>query len=55
MSKLVKIPLMAAGVGAGLFVGTFTIYMFNLDMKVTSFVAPYLEKWYNSRPHDFYL
>lgn len=55
MSKLVKIPLTVAGIGAGLFVGTFTIYMFNLDMKATSLVAPLLEKWYDSRPHDFYI
>lgn len=55
MSKFAKIPLAIAGIGAGLFVGTFTIYMFNLDMKVTSFVAPYLEKWYNAHPHEFYL
>ena len=46
MSKFAKIPLMIAGVGAGLFVGTFTMYMFNLDMKMMTIVAPLLEKWY---------
>ena len=49
MSKFAKIPLMIAGVGAGLFVGTFTMYMFNLDMKMMTLVAPLLEKWYDSR------
>lgn len=55
MKKLVKIPLVLAGVGAGAFVGTFTMYMFNLDMKLMAVVAPLLEKWYDSREHDFYL
>ena len=55
MSKFAKIPLMIAGVGAGLFVGTFTMYMFNLDMKMMTLIAPLLEEWYDSREHDFYL
>ena len=55
MKKLAKIPLYAAGLGAAAFVGTFTIYMFNLDMKLMAVVAPLLEKWYDSREHDFYL
>ena len=44
MSKFAKIPLMIAGVGAG-----------HLDMKMMTIVAPLLEKWYDSREHDFYL
>ena len=55
MKKLVKIPLYVAGAGAAAFVGTFTIYMSNLDMKLMAVVAPLLEKWYDSREHDFYL
>lgn len=55
MKKLAKIPLYAAGLGAVAFVGTFTMYMFNLDMKLMAVIEPYLEKWYNSREHDFYL
>lgn len=55
MSKFVKIPLAIAGVGAGLFVGTFTMYMFNLDMKMMTLVAPLLEKWYDHLDRDFYL
>jgi len=55
MKKLVIIPLYVAGAGAAAFVGTFTIYMFNLDMKLMAVVAPLLEKWYDSREHDFYL
>ena len=55
MKKLVKIPLIVAGLGAGAFVGTFTMYMFNLDMKLMAVVAPLLEKWYDSRDHELYL
>ena len=55
MKKLAKIPLIALGLGAGAFAGTFTMYMFNLDMKLMAVIAPWLEKWYDSREHDFYL
>ena len=41
--------------GAAFFVITFTVYMFNLDMKAMTLIAPLLEKWYDSREHDTYL
>jgi len=47
MSKLVRIPLIVLGAVLGLFVITFTIYFFNLDMKATSLLEPLLEKWYD--------
>ena len=55
MKKFAKVPLILLGTGAAAFVGTFTMYMFNLDMKLMAVIAPYLEKWYDSREHDFYL
>ena len=55
MKKYAKVPLILLGTGAAAFVGTFTMYMFNLDMKLMTGIEPYLEKWYNSREHDFYL
>ncbi len=55
MSKLVKIPLIAVCIVLAFFVVTFTIYIFNLDMKATAMLAPLLEKWYDSRPHDQYV
>ncbi len=55
MKKLAKIPLIALLAVLGFFVVTFTIYFFNLDMKATSLLAPYLQKWYDSREHDRYL
>ena len=55
MKKLVKIPLIVAGIGAGAFVGTFTMYMFNLDMKLMAVVAPFLEKWYDKLERKQYI
>ena len=55
MKKLVKIPLIALAIALGFFVVTFTIYIFNLDMKATSLLAPLLEKWYDSLERDTYL
>ena len=38
----------AAAVSAVLFfVISFTIYIFNLDMKLTAAAEPYLEKWHD--------
>ena len=55
MSKLVKIPLVLLGIVLGFFVLTFTMYFFNLDMKATALVAPYLEKWYDHLEHKQYI
>ena len=37
------------------FAVTFTVYIFNLDMKATSLLAPYLEKWYDKLPRKQYI
>ncbi len=55
MKKLAKIPLFILLAALGFFVVTFTIYFFNLDMKATSLLAPYLEKWYDHLERDTYL
>ena len=55
MKKLWKLPLILLGIVLGFFVVTFTVYIFNLDMKMMTFLAPLLEKWYDSREHDQYL
>ena len=47
MSKLKKILLLIPVVLLGLFVISFIIYFFNLDMKATSLLEPLLEKWYD--------
>jgi len=51
MSKFVKIPLVLLG----FFVVTFTVYFFNLDMKATSLLAPFLEKWYDHLERKQYI
>lgn len=55
MKKLAKIPLILLGTVLGFFVITFTIYFFNLDMKATSLLAPFLEKWYDKLERKQYL
>lgn len=37
------------------FVITFTVYIFNLDMKATALLAPWLEKWYDHLEHKQYI
>ena len=59
MPKPVKFLLKALfGIVAAVlvfFVVTFTIYMFNLDMKATSLLAPFLEKWYDKLERKQYI
>ena len=55
MRKLAKIPLIILLAALGFFVVTFTVYMFNLDMKATSLLAPLLEKWYDHLERKSYL
>ena len=37
------------------FVVTFTVYFFNLDMKATSMLEPFLEKWYDHLERKQYI
>ncbi len=55
MNKLLKFCLSLIGIVLGLFVVTFTVYFFNLDMKLTSAIAPLLQKWYDHLEHNQYL
>ena len=47
VKTLGKLLLKLALVVLGFFVATFTVYIFNLDMKLMSVIAPWLEKWYD--------
>ena len=51
MNKLIKIPVVAAGAGAGLFAASLVVYYFNLDMRLIELVHPYLYKWYDHIEH----
>ncbi len=55
MKKLMKLPLILLGIVLGFFVVTFTVYMFNLDMKAMTLLEPLLEKWYDHQQHEQYL
>ena len=55
MKKLLKLPLILLGIALGFFVVTFTVYFFNLDMKATSLLAPFLEKWYDHLERKQYI
>jgi hypothetical protein len=53
--KLLKLPLYLLLAAVCFFVVSFTVYMFNLDMKATSLLAPLLEKWYDHLEHKQYI
>ena len=56
MNKIVKALLIALGSVLGLFVVTFGIYFFNLDMKFMSYVVePILLKHYDKIPRKQYI
>ena len=55
MSKTVKILLMFLLSVFALFAVTFTIYFFNLDMKLTSKIEPILLKHYDRIKRDIYI
>ena len=55
MNKLLKLPLYLLLIALGFFAVTFTVYMFNLDMKATALLAPWLEKWYDHLERKQYL
>lgn len=52
---LLKLLLKLLAVALGFFVVTFVVYIFNLDMKATSLLAPFLEKWYDKLEHKQYI
>ncbi len=52
---LLKILLYVLTGGLAFFVVTFTVYFFNIDMKMTSMIEPLLLKWYDRIPRDQHL
>ena len=53
--KLAKALLYLLTGGLAFFVVTFTVYFFNLDMKLTSMIEPLLLKWYDRIPRNQHL
>ena len=52
---LLKLLLYVLTGGLAFFVVTFTVYFFNLDMKLTSMIEPLLLKWYDRIPRNQHL
>lgn len=52
---MIKAILIVAGVAVGLFVLSFLVYFFNLDMKLTAALAPLFEKHYDKIDRDKHL
>ncbi len=55
MSKAATILLRLLLVAVGFFVVTFTVYIFNLDMKLTALIEPFLLKHYDKIERDTHL
>ena len=55
MNILLKILLIAVIVVVALFAVTFTVYFFNLDMKLTAAIEPWLLKHYDKIKRDTHL
>lgn len=52
---ILKILGIIAAVVAGLFVLTFVVYFFNLDMKLTALLEPIMKKHYDRIKRDSHL
>ena len=55
MKAIWKIILSLVAVVLALFVVTFTVYFFNLDMKLTAAIEPFLLKHYDRIKRDSHL
>lgn len=55
MAVVLKVLLILALVVVGLFILTFTVYIFNLDMKLTALIEPLLLKHYDKIERDTHL
>ena len=55
LNAVFKLLLKLVLAALAFFVVTFTIYMFNLDMKATALLAPFFEKWYDHLEHNQYI
>ncbi len=55
LKALLNVLLKLMLAGGVFFVVTFVIYFFNLDMKATSMLEPFLEKWYDHLERKQYI
>ncbi len=52
---IVNILVLLVLIAVGFFVLTFTVYFFNLDMKLTAMLAPLFDKHYDKIKRDKHL
>ena len=52
---IIRIAVIAVAVVFGLFVVSFLVYFFNLDMKLTAALAPLFDKHYDKIDRDKHL
>lgn len=55
MMKFVKALLKLAGIAALLFAAVFSVYFFNLDMKLLSKIEPFFLNHYDKMPRKTYI
>ena len=55
LNALLQVLLKLVIAGGVFFAVTFVIYFFNLDMKATSMLEPFLEKWYDRLERKQYI
>lgn len=55
MKSILKLLMKLVGVAAGAFVLTFTIYIFNLDMKALAMLEPFIKKLQDKAERDQHL
>ena len=55
MNKATKLICKLLLIALGFFVVTFTVYFFNLDMKLTAAIEPFLLKHYDRIERDTHL
>ena len=55
MKQILKVLLKILAVALGFFAVTFTVYIFNLDMKLTAAIEPFLLKHYDKIERDQHL
>ena len=55
MKKLLKLLGVLLLICSGFFIVTFTVYIFNLDMKLTALIEPFLLKHYDKIERERHL
>ncbi len=55
ITKIAKVLMKLVIAALAFFVVTFVVYFFNLDMKATALLEPFLKKWYDNMERKQYI